>query len=104
MAASLAGMAVSLRWDLPPGPGIVLVATGLFVVSLAAGRLRSDLREAGAGRRGGLRPSGGPGAAAPSAPAESGTPAAGQPAAGAAPAGPRGGGPPPCARREHQVK
>lgn len=41
LAASLLGMAMSLRWDVPPGAGIVLVATGLFLGSVALGRLRS---------------------------------------------------------------
>lgn len=41
LAASLLGMAMSLRWDLPPGAGIVLVATGLFLGSVALARLRA---------------------------------------------------------------
>jgi len=41
LAASLVGMAVSLRWDVPPGAGIVLVATALFLASVVLGRLRA---------------------------------------------------------------
>lgn len=41
LVASLVGIAVSLRWDVPPGPGIVLVAAGLFLASVVLGRLRA---------------------------------------------------------------
>jgi len=41
LAASLVGIAVSLRWDVPPGAGMVLVSTALFLASVALGRLRS---------------------------------------------------------------
>ena len=35
--AAIGGLAASLAWDTPAGPSIVVVATVLFVVGLAAG-------------------------------------------------------------------
>ena len=40
MAAVVAGLAGSLRWDTPAGPSIVVAAAALFVVSLGVGRAK----------------------------------------------------------------
>ncbi len=40
MAASVGGLVASLQWDTPAGPSIVVVATGVFVLSLGFSKLR----------------------------------------------------------------
>ncbi|HHY96129.1 MAG TPA: metal ABC transporter permease [Firmicutes bacterium] len=40
-AACLLGMGASLRWDIPTGPGIVLVATAAFLLAILIDRLRA---------------------------------------------------------------
>lgn len=40
MVASVGGLVASLQWDTPAGPSIVVVATGVFVLSLGFSKLR----------------------------------------------------------------
>ncbi len=44
VAAVIAGLAASLRWDTPAGPSVVAAAVAFFVASLAAGALRGTAR------------------------------------------------------------